>query len=211
MPTFSSDLPPNRRHMGFDIVRTPADKALTAIVTSENLLVTNTHYWGGRTVPCEMPDCEPCNASIPYRTHVYVSAFTAFDHLHVIFECTAHAAKAFEEYRNANGTLRGCYFSAARPKRTKNGRVVITTKPADLAKIAIPSSPNLILALSIIWRLPMPALRELYAADGRSTIRTDPTRTAVMRQQPDNQPDPPTIGEIIGDGNGDKPTLRVLQ
>jgi len=211
MPTFSSDLPTERRHMGFDLKRTPADKPLLAIVTAEAMTVTNTHYWGGRTVPCEMPDCEACNAAVPYRTHVYVSAFCPKTHSHFIFECTEHAARAFAEYIAANSTLRGCYFSAARPKGSKNGKVCITTRPADLTRVSLPSPPNLVMALSVIWRLPMPALRELYQTDGQATIRTDSARTAAMRRQPDNQPDPPTIGEIIGGGNGDTARPAVLQ
>jgi hypothetical protein len=158
-----------------------------------------------------MPDCEACNAAVPFRTHVYCSAFDPKTHAHFIFECTEHAARAFAEYITANGTLRGCYFNAARPKGTKNGKVCITTRPADLTRVALPSPPNLILALSVIWRLPTPALRELYNAEGKSTVRTDSARTAAMRIQPDNQPDPPTIAEIIGGANGDKARTTVLQ
>ena len=211
MPTFSSDLPTERKHMGFDLKRTPADKPLQAIVTAEAMTVTNTHYWGGRTVPCEMPDCEACNASVPYRTHVYVSAFDPKTHVHLIFECTEHAARAFAEYITANSTLRGCYFSAARPKGTKNGQVVITTRPADLTRVSLPSPPDLVQALSVIWRLPTPALSERIDAAGKRSFRTDSRITAPMRTQPDNQPDPPTIGEIIDAGNGDKTRASMLQ
>ena len=211
MPTWTNELPTDRKHMGFDLHRTPPDKPLSAVVTAENLLVTNTHFWGGRTVPCEQPNCPPCNAAIPFRTHVYLSAVNVKDHSHFLFECTPHAAKPFDEYRKANGTLRGCYFTAHRPKGTKNGKVVITCRPADLTRSSIPEAPNVILALSVIWRLPMPALRQLYNAEGKAKIETDSRLTAAVRTQPDNQPDPPTIGEIIGGRNGDTKKLGVLQ
>ena len=211
VPTWTNELPTERKHMGFDLLRTPQEKSLAAIVTSEAMTVTNTHFWGGRTVPCEMPDCEACNASVPFRSHVYVSAFDVKSHAHFIFECTAHAAKAFEDYQKAAGTLRGCYFVASRPKGTPNGRVTIATKPADLTRQPIPAAPNLILALSVIWRLPTPALREMYNVAGNSRIRTDSAASAAMRTQPDNQPDPPTIGELIAGKNGDKAVAGVLQ
>jgi hypothetical protein len=132
-------------------------------------------------------------------------------HSHFLFECTEHAARAFDEYQKAAGTLRGCWFSATRPKGTPNGKVCIVTRPADLTRVNLPAPPNMILTLSVIWRLPMPALRQLYNVEGKTKIRTDSARTAAMRTQPDNQPDPPTIGEIIGAGNGEKIAPTVLQ
>jgi hypothetical protein len=197
--------------MGFDLKRTPADKPLQAIVTAEALTITNTHFWGGRTVPCEMPDCEACNAAVPFRTHVYVSAFDPKTHSHFIFECTEHAARALAEYIAANKTLRGCYFSAARPKGSKNGKVCITTRPADLTRVSLPAPPNLILALSVIWRLPTPALRQAFNLDGKSRVRTDSRVTAQVYNQPDNQPEPVSMREILEGGNGDKITTGVLQ
>ena len=211
VPTWTHELPADRKHMGFDLRRTPPDKPLIAIVTAEQMTITATHFWGGRTVPCERPDCEACNASVPYRTHVYLSAFDPKTHDHFIFECTSNAAKAFQEYQKANETLRGCLFSASRPKHTRNGKVVIITRPADLTRVTIPRPPNLILALSVIWRLPTPAIREAYNLAGTSRITTDSARTAAMRTQDDNAADPPSIAEILEGGNGQKATADLLQ
>lgn len=60
MPTFSSDVPIDPRGPAFPIVRTPISRPLTAIVTSPNLVGCYTHYFKGRTIPCEGSGCRLC-------------------------------------------------------------------------------------------------------------------------------------------------------
>jgi hypothetical protein len=212
MPTWSNQLPTTQKHMGFDLRRTPQSAALQAIITCEDILVCDTHYWGGRTMPCEriqtLPDgsttagtCAACNESIPYRTHVYVSAMEGKSREHFIFECTAHAAKTLAQYREANGTLRGCIFHASRPKGLKNSQVVIQTNAANLAKVQLPDPPNLVRALSTIWRLPLTGLSVEEQPHQSPEVRTHKGPLNRMREQPDNQPEPQHIGDIIK-GNG---------
>ncbi len=187
--------------MGFDLRRTPQASALHAIVTCDDLLVCDTHFWHGRTQPCERPDCPACNESTPYRTHVYLSCFDAKRVEHFLFECTAHAAKPLDEYRAANQTMRGCIIYAQRPKATRNSKVLIQTATANLAKVNLPDPPDLILALSVIWRLPATAVnvtRKPYAAPEATIAHPALSR---QRNQPDNMPDPPTVGEILSGNN----------
>jgi len=214
MPTWSTELPALRKHMGFDIRRTPAATPTHAIITCNDLLVCDTHYWGGRTIPCERhtvesngkitaSTCPACNESIPYRTHVYISAFDCKTSEHFIFECTAHAAKPLDDYRRSTGTLRGCIFHATRPKGKKNSKVVIETNTANLGRTHIPDPPDLILALSTIWRLPTTGLRKEERKHRSPKLRTQPEPINRMREQPDNQPDPVHISEVLA-GNGQK-------
>ena len=216
MPTWSNTLPSDKSHMGFTLRRTPASGPIRAIITCESLTVCETHYWGGRTVPCERyqqnpdgtltaGDCPACNNSVPYRAHVYVSAFDPHTHEHFIFECTAHAAISFVDYEAANGKLRGCIFQAFRPKGTKNSKVVISTNIANLERITLPSSPNVILALCTIWRVPMTEKREWENNRSTQAARPNKIKNRAMHNQPDNQPEPVTIGEILRtSGNGEK-------
>jgi len=210
MPTWSNQLPPLCKHTGYDIRRTPATSALQAIVTNEDILVCNTHYFHGRTTPCEKPECAACNEGMPSRTHVYVSAFDPRTQQHFIFECTSNAAKAFADYRDANGTLRGCHFYATRPKGTKNSKVVIQTNTANLGKINIPSPPDLVKALCVIWRIPTDGATAKKEKHRPPIVKTNNNRLRDMRFQPDNMPDPPTIGDIIaGNNNGKKTKTRI--
>ena len=151
MPQFSREVPKDPRGSAFPIVRTPANGHLQAIVTSPDLIGCYTHYFKGRTAPCEGKRCEACQAGMPYRWHAYQSALTTKDHLHCLFECTAQAAENFTEYREAHGSLRGCLFQARRLHSRPNGRIIIITKPADLKEIVLPAPPDLISCLSILW------------------------------------------------------------
>jgi len=216
MPTWSDQLPSEKKHMGYDLIRTPTSASLQAIITCEKLLVCDTHFWGGRTMPCErsqtLPDgthtagnCPACNEAMPFRTHAYVSAYDCKTREHFIFECTAHAAKPLEEYYRGNKTLRGCVFHATRPKGLKNARVVIETNTANLAKFNLPTPPSIILALTAIWRLPLTGLAIEDQRHHSPEVRTRKAPLNRMRNQPDNQPDPPTIGDVLTGNDGKKP------
>lgn len=159
MPTFSDTVPDDPRGPSFPIVRTPTWKPLVAIVTSPNLVGCYTHYFKGRTCPCEKPDCEACQAGMPYRWHAYMSVLLKTDSLHAIFECTAQAATNFTDYRDSQGSLRGCRFEARRLNNKPNGRIIISCKPANLTEIQLPNPPDLTKCLAILWDFPIPDVR----------------------------------------------------
>jgi hypothetical protein len=223
MPTFSTTLPPEGPNRGYQLIRTPETGQISGIVTSENFIVCDTHYWHGRTTPCERvvaPDgsladdaaCQACGAKQPWRTHVYLSAFSRKTSTHFIFECTAAAAKPFAEYRDKTGSLRGCGFFASRVKPTKNSKVLILTKTADISQTPIPNAPNIIAALAVIWRLPgAAAFTQADYAPGletedqhqrrEPTVRIDPELMHAMRTPEDNaggEPHlPPRIRHVL--------------
>jgi len=72
---------------------------------------------------------------------------------HVLFEVTAQASEQFTEYHKRHSTLLGCQFRAERAGGKSNGRVLIRTKPADLAKVNLPKPPDIVKALSHIWNI----------------------------------------------------------
>ena len=212
MPNWRNELPPEGKNHGYDLRRTPTNGNLIAIITCTDLLVCDTHYWHGRTTPCEREcnnhgqtiddsHCPACLEKAAWRTHVYVSAFDNKKREHFIFECTTHAAKTLQEYQDAAGTLRGCILNACRPKGTPNGKVAILTHAADLSKSPLPAAPNIPDALAVIWRLPRTACEEQPHKYSPTSLRVDANRLKKMRQQPDNACDPPSIGDIVK-GNG---------
>jgi hypothetical protein len=165
MPHWSNQLPDTPTKYAYELKRTPPDSPLTAIVLSADLLGCYTHYWAGHTVPCEYcpPDpttdqpetpCDACTNGSPARWHAYLACWNPKTHSVFLFECTLQAAKAFETYRADYGTLRGCFFSASRPRRRRNAKIEILTRPADLSKLKLPDAPDLLRAMSVIWQLP---------------------------------------------------------
>jgi hypothetical protein len=153
MPRFSNAPPADQKEFALPIMRTPAHGKFQAIVTSEDLLGCNTHWWGGRTVPCEAPDCEACREGSPYRWHAYCSAFIPKTAIHVLFECTAQASETLVQYRVAHGTLRGCLIDAYRWRSAPNGRVIIRATPAAQPPDTLPKPPDLLKVLTVIWQL----------------------------------------------------------
>lgn len=194
MATFTNQPPPDPRGHSLPLMRTPTGRPLTGIVTSADLVGTPTHYWHGRTVPCDVENCEPCQNGMPWRWHGYVSAFQPTDALHFLYEFTARASEAFTKYRDAYASLRGCLFQARRVNMAPNARVTIRTQPADLAKVTLPQPPDLVRCLSIIWNIATPDMDIAGLLKGMPRIAVDAAGNAIARPPDDGgngRPDAP--------------------
>ena len=218
MPTFSHKLPSSNSGNGYDLRRTPPDRPLLAVVTSEDFFVCETHYWGGKTVPCEGEACKACEANSPTRPHVYLSAIEFKTHDHFLYECTATAAIPLDVYRRANRTLRGCQMKSWRPKRIKNGRIEMLCKPIDLATLHLPPAPNIPKALCVIWQIPFTSMMVDACPGANPAIKPNPEVFDRMhgRDHNDPLPDPTPIADILAestektaDGNGQPQKLKL--
>lgn len=156
MPNWSNEVPDSPRGPALPIRRTPSNRPLTAIVTSEDLIGCYTHFYKGSTVPCTEPDCPAHLDGIPYRWHSYMTAVDCQNNLHFIFEVTALGAKYFTDYRDIHNSLRGCKFQAQRWNNRPNGRILIQMKPCDQAERHLPEPPDLAKCMAILWSLPAP-------------------------------------------------------
>lgn len=155
MVKFTSDVPDDPRGYALPLMRCPTGRPIAAIITSDNQVGCPTHFWGGRTVPCQEENCEPCLEGNPWRWHSYLSAYSPKADDSFLFESTRRVAKMFAAYRQTHGSLRGCHFKAQRRTSARNSRVNMEMKPADLRSIRLPDPPNLIACLAIIWNLKM--------------------------------------------------------
>ena len=153
MPKFDSTPPSDLGRSGYRLIRTPANAPLFAHVLSDKLVGCKTHFVGNRTIPCEAPECESCNSGVPWRWHAYLAIVIEATTEIVIFETTARAAAAFSAYHQRYGTTRGCRLKAQRLNNRTNGRVLIQTRPADLAKIVLPPAPDVEKLLCHIWNI----------------------------------------------------------
>lgn len=203
MPQFTNDVPDDSTRIALPIRRTPSAGRLIATVTSLDLIGCDTHFYGGHTVPCEKPECEPCGKGVPFRWHCYMGALDYRTHLHFIFECTASAARSFIDYRNAHHELRGCLFDAQRLHSRPNGRVIIRTKPGDLEAIRLPSPPDLVACMAVIWQLPSPEVTmagRLMGMGRIATVDPDPRGNSQNRTRKPypNGPHDPTADPPVG-------------
>lgn len=154
MPTFTNAPPTTDQERALQLKRTPTTGSLRAVITCQDLIGCNTHFFGGHTVPCEAPDCKACGQGIPWRWHGYVAAVQSQTHQHFIFEFTAQVADTLRIYFELQKTLRGCIITAERMHHRPNGRVILQATPGDLAQLNLPEPPDLEACLRIIWRLP---------------------------------------------------------
>jgi len=173
MPLWSDRAPDQPRGYGLEIIRTPQNKPLVAIATSRNLIGCQTHWWKGRTLPCERPNCEACSAGMPWRWHAYLAVWLPATAEHRLFETTAAASDSFAAYRSRYGTLRGCKFRATRTSTSKTGRIKIETCPANLEQLRIPEEPDLVKVLSVLWNLPEQSLTTRRQKFAETEIRVN--------------------------------------
>lgn len=170
MPTWTREPPAKSRGQGLPLLRTPAASQLRALITSDHLIGTDTHFWGGHTVPCERPECDACANGVEFRWHGYLAAFNPLDQLHFIFEMTDQAANVFNDYFKEHGTLRCCQFEAYRWKHRKNGRVIIKCERSAVSPAALPPAPDLENLMAIIWRLPAGHVKSDGLRSGRPNL-----------------------------------------
>lgn len=163
MHNFSHEPPIDTRGNSLQLKRCPTGRELTGIITCSDMVGTATHFYHGRTLPCDSDNCAACSDGMPWRWHAYVSLWGPKVKQHILFEMTARACEPLKAYREANGTLRGCVLIAKRVNSSPNARVLIHTSVADLELNPIPAEPNLLSALSILWNIELPAI----ALDGR--------------------------------------------
>jgi hypothetical protein len=173
MPTWTQSPPSDPRGQGLPLVRTPANRPLRAIVTSDHLIGTDTHFWGGHTVPCERPECDACNNGVAFRWHGYLAAYDPQTQLHFVFEMTAQAAQSFADYLKQNDTLRCAEFEAYRWQRRRNGRVILKILHSAWASHALPKAPHLEQVMAIIWRLPAANVQTIGQERGHPKVYAD--------------------------------------
>lgn len=205
MPNFSNQAPPQGDRHGYRLVRTPAGSPFRAYVLSDRLIGCPTHYVGNRTVPCEDKYCEACENGIGWRWHGYLLVQIEATTEVVIFEMTAAASDAFKAYYERHGTTRGCHFQAKRANNRTNGRVLITAKPADLAKVTLPKAVDVGKLLSHIWNIPPNQVNKAPAQTRppADTIAVDRALPEIFRPAPATyEHAPPTHPEETTDGNG---------
>ena len=153
MPKFTQKPNPDDRQNVMQILRAPTKGSIKAIATSPEICGCNTHWYGGRTVPCEFPDCDPCLANVTWRWHGYLSALDPNTNQHFLFEFTAQAHDAFETYLKLHDNLRGCVFRTSRAGGRPNGRVQIHTRETTMPLSQLPAAPDIGAILCHVWNV----------------------------------------------------------
>lgn len=148
----------------YDLVRTPENRPLHAIVCSRKMVWTYLHFWKKRTLPCvEAPGsnppqnvdeyCPACKAGRQARQTGFAFCFHERTNRIFIYEITKRAFDPFDAYFTNHGTLRGCRFAAERPSKKANGAVHITTDNGNYDSSLLPNPDELIAHLENMWEV----------------------------------------------------------
>lgn len=115
-------------HIGWKIVRAPANGTMKLIVYSSDILGLDTHYYLGRTGPHRNFNCIACKFLTPIRWKGYLLCQDGKTGNNTILEFTAPAAKALDEAKKQFGTMRGLQIHVERAGPKANSRVQILVK-----------------------------------------------------------------------------------
>ena len=154
MPRFDVTPPDETKKFTLELRRAQPGPGVKGICTCDNLIGCHTHYYGGRTVPCEGEECEACKDGFTPRWHGYISAFSPISNEHFLFEMTQTAAEKFNAFQNEYSTLRGCLFIAKRRTKSPNSRLLVQLKPSNPNRKDIPDAPRIERILCHIWNVP---------------------------------------------------------
>jgi hypothetical protein len=153
MPTWNDKPPKEPIERQYRLIRVPASKPLALVILAEKLTGCPTHYWHGRTAPCERPECEACEQGNSPRWHAYVPCIIAQTGERCILELTGQAAQQLSPTIDEYQTLRGIKIVVERKSKRPNGRIAITTIPGRVAESSIPAEPDVITTMTHIWGL----------------------------------------------------------
>ena len=135
----------------YRIQRTPAKGTLVARVLSHEFTGARTHYWHGRTTPCDPVLCEACDANQASRWHGWIFAQDLKTLEIYIFEFPPAAGEDLDRKFGELRTLRGVHFKSFRVGGKANSRVVIQFGSQDQDREALPKVPKLEPILCSIW------------------------------------------------------------
>jgi len=173
---FSEDMPEDEDGLAFEIRRVPTSGKVKGVILSDGLVCRQTHWWGGRTVPCSDVGCAPCAENTERRWHGWVALYSLERQTTVIIELTAKSIKPLREWRKDFGTLRGAELTLGRVGKKINGRVFASLARGPVAVDLLPSSPDVQLLLLKLWGLEpgLPglgiAVAKLHSVNGHGGI-----------------------------------------
>ena len=154
----TEEKPPEQpRENSMRLIRAPSKGELKVCITTPKIVGTRNHFFGGRTSPCMLGQCEACEAGTPWRWTAYLAAITMGANEHVIIEVPAAAAKTIADYREENGSLRGTKMTLFRIGNRPNGRVMVHLAPANLGQTTLPRQPDVVAFLCHLWNVPIAA------------------------------------------------------
>lgn len=150
--TIWHDAPPaDSAHLNFRILRTPPSAKLTFIVLSAQHSGVLLHYWRGRSTPCDMQTCQPCQEGKKPRWYGYLYGMSLRTYQIIIFEFTQRVAPIVQDRLNQFKTLRGHQLTASRTGKKPNSPLMLEFNDTIHDVARLPVLDNLEEVLERMW------------------------------------------------------------
>jgi hypothetical protein len=137
----------------YPLWRVSANRTHRVIVLSHDLIGCHTHYFGGRTSPCEIEDCSACLANCARRWHAWLFTKLLDSPAIGILELTAKATGPVDQYFRAHRTLIGAQMTLCRSPKKPNGKVICALQDIGLDQSSLPKVPDVRDILTQMWEL----------------------------------------------------------
>jgi len=150
------------------VLRVPPKGIGGLIILSHEVVGTDTHYFGGRTVPHGKEQCNACDAGNQKRWHGYLAVWNPKAASKWILEITDAAGDTFKKMFAKRTTLRTLSFAGQRVPCKPNGTLIVRLTESDWASDGLPHAPDLRRMLMRMWGF----REETYEYDMNSAFAT---------------------------------------
>jgi len=135
------------------LLRVPPKGLSGLVILSHDIVGCDTHYWRGRTRPCEAPNCDACQANQRPRWRGYLAVMSQRTEKIGVIELTPAAVAPVDRAFRQARTLRGCQIALARKNEKPNGQLFAQISVPNETKEHLPKAPNLKTYLAKLWDL----------------------------------------------------------
>lgn len=174
-----------RRSNKWQLRRTPQGGKLKGLILTDQPLGVWTHYYGGRTVPCESEACPACIDGQNPRKHWYVAQWDPTRDDRWILELTDRGADELILQVSKGARLRGRHLTTYRTNSRANGPVEAVLGEDHSSRYQLPPAPDIRQALLIIWGIETP---DNPITGERGTVRVRGYRRRKGNDHGTNQP-----------------------
>lgn len=131
--------------------RVTPNKPTLAVILSPDVIGLYTHYWRGRSVPCQPFGCPACEAHQRPRWYGYLGIWNPNNGSIAVLELTPPAIAPIDAWLKRHPSLRAAQIIAKRANKRPNSRLVVEIRPDVYNGEFLPPPPQVERTLEHIW------------------------------------------------------------
>jgi hypothetical protein len=195
---WNHDPEPESKSPKLKLLRCPQGSLPPFVILSPSQFGGDSHYYGGRTIPCEGRECPYCAVHSKRIWKGYLAVWDAKHRTTGIIEFTKPCLETIRTYKAAHGTLRTHSIELHRAGKKINGSLSVILAPTAWADADIPPPPDVIAILTRMWN-----------QRPETILKPQPPNTEIVMEPPqDTAPTIPLTNRFTTEGN---PTTKIYE